>query len=161
MIGNNHNHRQLIGANVIDMRGKTTIRQLILLVYFAAGVISPISFPFHLGYSVPANPKWGRRTRPVICLMGGREPQEWLGTAPSTQLLHTNGLLNCDDFGGCWKSRTVDLHDGDWKSKPDSLCKHPVKCGDEYIPYCMSLIRPEYVAYLAQVSNNCLDASKI
>ena len=146
-LGANHYHKALVGKNIISMVGKTTIRELILLVYHSALVISPISFPLHLSQAVPFDPRYGRR--PCICLYGGREPQEWLAM-PSTQILHSNGLLSCNMKGGCWKSRTVPLHDGDAKDK--SLCLHPVQCGSEMIPQCMSLIRPEYVSYLVQVA---------
>ena len=140
-----HTHQHLVGKNVIDFVGKTSIRELILLVHHSYGVLTPISFPLHLGYSVPPAIRYQRKARPTICLAGGREPLEWLA-CPNTQFLHTNGLLNCNQSGGCWKSKTVQI-DAD-----KSLCLHPVKLGSEHIPYCMSLIRPEYVAYLIQAS---------
>src|SRR6185436_9364152 len=48
---------------VIDMRGKTSIRELIRLVYHARGVLCGVTFLMHLAAAVECSPDTGR-TRP-------------------------------------------------------------------------------------------------
>lgn len=134
-----HNHPELEAPNVTNMIGKTDIRQLIRLVYHSFGVISPVSFPFHLGYAI----EWKNRTRGIICIAGGRESAVWQ-TPPVGQYLHTIGMLDCCEAGGCWKSRVVPLNDGDDKDK--SLCLHPVHIENQVVPLCQQMITPSNVA---------------
>jgi hypothetical protein len=75
---------------------------------------------------------------------------------PHHQYIHTNGALFCCDDGGCWKSRTVPLDDGDEKDKPEHLCLNVVthelprvkgvRTVEEYaLPRCMDMISAEEV----------------
>ena len=122
---------------MIDLRGATSLRQLVRLVHHADGVISAVSLLMHLAAAVetPAAPP----NRPCVVIAGGREPPHWTAY-PHHQYLHTVGALRCCDAGGCWKSRTVALGDGD-KDKPDQLCLDVV--GD--LPRCMDLIGADEV----------------
>jgi len=141
-----HTHPTLTGNNLIDMVGKTDIRQLIRLVYNSFGVISGVSFPMHLAYAVPPHPRFQRAARANITIAGGREAAHW-EQGPSHHYLHTCGMLKCCDAGGCWKSRVVALDDGDKKN--ESLCVAPMMMEDgQWVPQCMAMIEVDDVANL-------------
>lgn len=127
-----HHHPPLEG--VVDLRGETDLRQLVRLMYFAQGVISPISLLMHLAAAVETPP--GRpQNRACVVIAGGREPPHWTAY-PHHQFIHTVGALRCCDNGGCWKSRVFPLGDGDEKDNPDQLCVDVVG----KLPRCMHLI---------------------
>ena len=141
-----HFHKPLQGSNVINLIGKTNIRQLIRLFYWSAGVITPVSFPMHLAAAVEVHPMYRRKTRPCIVIAGGREPAQW-EAYPNHQYLHTCGILPCCDNGGCWKSRITKLHDN--SSKDESICLRPVQSkSGQIIPECMNLITSDKVIEL-------------
>jgi len=129
--------------NVIDLRGKTDLRQFIRLMYHAKGVVCPVTFAMHAAAAVPM--KSGRRkNRPCVVIAGGREPQQW-EAYPHHRYLSTNGCLPCCDNGGCWVSRCQKVGDGDKKDR-ENLCQLPVKISkDLVIPKCMSMIEPRDV----------------
>ena len=132
-----HHHPPLDG--VVDMRGETDLRQLIRLVYHAQGVLSPVSLLMHLAAAVEV--KTGMPlNRPCVVVAGGREPPHW-AAYPHHQFIHTVGALRCCDHGGCWKSRTVPLGDGDEKDRPEALCVDVVSD----LPRCMDMITAEDV----------------
>lgn len=132
-----HYHPAL--RNVVDLRGKTTLRDLIKLVYFADGCITPVSLLMHLAPAI--EPRKGIKTRrPCVVVAGGREPPHW-EAYPTHAFLHTVGALPCCATGGCWRSRTLPLGDGDEKDKPENLCVDVV--GD--LPRCMDMITPRDV----------------
>lgn len=124
-----HHHPPLRG--VLDFRGKTHLRQLVRLMYHAQGVVCPVTLAMHLAAAVEV--KGGKpKNRPCVVVAGGREPAQW-EAYPHHQFIHTNGALFCCDQGGCWKSRTVALGDGDEKDRKlcldvvdlDSGCRLP------------------------------------
>jgi ADP-heptose:LPS heptosyltransferase len=132
-IGESGHHHPSLG-NVIDLRGKTDLRQLVRLVYHSQGVLTTVSLPMHLAAAVEEKyPK--PKNRPCVVVAGGREPPQW-EAYPHHQFIHTNGALLCCDNGGCWKSRVRPLGDGDEKDEQDNLCVDVV--GD--LPRCMDLI---------------------
>jgi ADP-heptose:LPS heptosyltransferase len=133
-----HHHPPLRG--VLDLRGKTELRQLVRLMYHAQGVLTPVSLLMHLAAAVEV--KGGRpRTRPCVVVAGGREPSSW-EAYPTHQFLHTNGALACCDAGGCWKARVVPLGDGSDADKPENLCVDVVG----RLPRCMDMITAEDMA---------------
>ncbi len=132
-----HHHPALEG--VIDLRGKTDLRQLVRLVYHSAGVVCPVTLMMHLAAAVETKKK-PPLNRPCVVVAGGREPPHW-EAYPSHQYLHTVGALPCCDHGGCWKSRTVPLGDGDSKDMPDNLCIDVV----DNLPKCMHMISADQV----------------
>ncbi len=140
-----HHHPPLEGA--LDLRGKTDLRQLVRLVYHAAGVLTPVNLLMHLAAAVETKPGMPKN-RPCVTVAGGREPPHW-EAYPHHQFLHTNGALPCCDDGGCWKSRVKPLGDGDANDDPDRLCVDVV--GD--LPRCMDLITAEQV--IASVALYC------
>jgi ADP-heptose:LPS heptosyltransferase len=134
---NGHHHPALRG--VMDLRGKTDLRQLVRLMYHAQGVLCPVTLTMHLAAAVEI--KGGKpRNRPCVVVAGGREPSQW-EAYPHHQFIHTNGALLCCDNGGCWKSRTEPLGDGDPKDQPGNLCGDVV----DGLPRCMDLITAEEV----------------
>ncbi len=136
---NEHNHPAL--KNVVDLRDKTNHRQFIQLMYRSAGVLTGVSYPMHLSTIPMFN--YNGRERPCVVVAGGREPPVW-EMYTNHQYLHTCGMLQCCDQGGCWKSRIVPLNDND--SKDRSLCVFPVKTGSgQVIPKCMDMITVEDV----------------
>jgi ADP-heptose:LPS heptosyltransferase len=127
--------------NTIDLVGKTNIRQFIRLMYHASGVISPVSFAMHLAAAVPTK---DGSFRPCVVIAGGREAPHW-EAYPGHQFLHTVGMLDCCDRGGCWKNRCCKVGDGDDKDK-EGLCALPVEINSRVsIPKCMTMITPEMV----------------
>lgn len=124
-------HPELEG--VLDLRGRTNLRQLIRLVYHADGVVCPVTFLMHLAAAVPT--KLAHRLRPCVVIAGGREPPHW-EAYPGQQFLHTVGLLPCCRTGGCWRSRTKPLRDGSHLNRREHLCVDVV--GN--LPRCMDMI---------------------
>ena len=135
----NHIHTPLVGPNVINLLDKTDIRQLIRLVYHSIGCIGGVSFLMHLAAAVETKPGYPE-ARPCVVVAGAREPLQW-EAYPNHQYIHRASCLPCSGHlgGGCWKSRTVPLHDGDRQDK--SLCELPVDDGyGQFIPKCMDMI---------------------
>jgi len=63
-------------------------------------------------------PKRGLKARrPCVVIAGGREPPHW-EAYPTHAFLHTVGTLACCLTGGCWRSRTRALGDGDETADP-------------------------------------------
>jgi ADP-heptose:LPS heptosyltransferase len=137
-----HYHPRLSG--VLDFRGLTPPRELLRLVYHAQGVICPVTFLMHLAAAVETKSGSGA-ARPCVVVAGGREPVAW-EAYPGHEFLHTIGQLPCCATGGCWRSRSVPLGDGDEKDRPEHLCADTV----EHLPRCMHLITPEHVAAAIQ-----------
>lgn len=132
-VGEGHHHHPPL-RGVVDLRGRTTLRQLVRLMYHAQGALSAVSLLMHLAAAVET--KAGMpRTRPCIVVAGGREPPHW-SQYPQQQFIHTVGALRCCENGGCWKSRTLPLGDGDEKDRPEHLCVDVVG----RLPRCMHMI---------------------
>jgi len=138
-----HYHPPLKG--VLDLRGKTTLRELIRLVYHADGILCPVTLLMHLAAAVPTPP--GRqRLRGCVVVAGGREPAHW-EQYPGHHFLHTIGQLDCCATGGCWKARTVPLGDGSPLDAPESLCRNVSVAG---LPRCMEIIKADTVCELIE-----------
>ena len=133
-----HYHPRL--TDVLDLRGTTSLRDLIRLVYHAQGVLCPVTLLMHLAAAVETRPdRPGARSCVVVA--GGREPPSW-EAYPGHQFIHSIGKLPCCADGGCWRSRSVPLGDGDEKDKPQHLCVDVVN----NLPRCMDMITPKRVA---------------
>lgn len=142
---NGHFHLPL--NNVVNLIGKTNLRELVRLVYHSSGVLCPVTLLMHLAAAVES--RHGLLNRPCVVLAGGREPSQW-EKYPHHRFLETNGALKCCDNGGCWKSRCSKVGDGDDKDNKD-LCLNPVetdidfKDGKLKIAKCLDMIKPEDV----------------
>jgi ADP-heptose:LPS heptosyltransferase len=132
-----HHHPPLDG--VIDLRGETNLRQLVRLMHHAHGALSAVSLLMHLAAAVETPAGW-LKNRPCVVVAGGREPPHFTAY-PHHQFIHTVGALTCCDNGGCWKSRTLPLGDGDDKDRPEELCVDVVGS----LPRCMDMITAEEV----------------
>ena len=147
-----HIHYEIDMPNVINLIGATDLRQLIRVVYHAAGVICPVTFLMHLSAAMPPKAGFPQR-KPCIVLSGSREPDQW-EMYPNHRYLSKSGCLPCNDgnfkegrSGGCWKSRTVSLGDND--DKDNSLCEFPVTIDEQnkiYVPKCMDMITSDEVS---------------
>lgn len=135
-----HYHPPLQG--VIDLRGRTTLRQLVLLVHHAEGVLCPVTLLMHLAAATP-RPKGVLGLLPCVIVAGAREPVHW-EAYPGHQFLHTVGTLPCCARGGCWRSRTVPLGDRSPHDEPERLCVRPRPSG---LPECMEAIEPRHVIH--------------
>ena len=137
-----HWHPKLTG--VVDLIGKTDLRQLIRLVYHSSGVITGVSLLMHLSAAIES--KHGLLNRPGVVIAGGREPVQW-EAYPHHRFLAVNGAMTCCDNGGCWNSRCQLVGDGD-KKDTEKLCLHPVNIRTKppiRIPKCMDMIKAEDV----------------
>ncbi|MBD3407257.1 MAG: ADP-heptose--LPS heptosyltransferase [Candidatus Lokiarchaeota archaeon] len=129
--GEGHYHQRL--HNVIDLIGKTDIRMFMRLMYHADGVVCPVTMAMHLAAAIPTKP--GKpKNRACVVTAGGREPSNFTFYT-NHQYLHTNGALKCCDNGGCWKSRTDRLGDGDHKD--NELCVDTVQFNGRKVQRCM------------------------
>ncbi len=121
-----HSHPRLAG--VVNLIGRTTTRELVRLVYHAAGGVGPITFLQHLCAA------W---QKPYVALLGGREPVPWV-TYPQQHTLHTVGAAwapaeGCCRSGACWRGKL-------------SECARPVREGlARPVGQCMARIKPEEV----------------
>jgi hypothetical protein len=133
-----HWHPPLQG--VINLVGRTNLRDFVRLMYHAEGVVCPVTLAMHLAAAVET-PSGDRGTRPCVVIAGGREPAHW-EAYPNHQYLSTNGALACCRNGGCWKSRCQLVGDGDAKDRQE-LCRQPVQVTPELrIPRCLDMITP-------------------
>jgi len=148
-----HMHTQL--DNALCLLGQTSVRDLIVNVYHAEGVVCGITFMMHLAAALD---------KPCVVLGGGREDVWWeaynefdnfkqFGPAASAvqmphQYLHTQGLLPCCRKG-CWRRRTVPLNDRrkspEGKLMDGSLCHQPVPIYGGFTPRCMDMITTDHV----------------
>lgn len=131
-----HHHPRLNG--VIDLRGKTDLRQLVRLIYHSHGVLCGVTAAMHLAAAVETKPGCSR-SRPCVVIAGGREPAHW-EAYPDHQFISTNGALSCCTRGGCWRARTFPLGDGD--DRDNHLCVDVVND----LPRCMDMITTAEVA---------------
>jgi hypothetical protein len=153
-----HNHPELKGKNLLSFIGETDLRQLIRLVWHSFGVITPVSLPMHLAYAIQPHHRYNRKSRACIVISGGREPNHWQAAA-NQQFLHTCGMLDCCDLGGCWKSRVTPIGDGD--SKDQDLCLYPVKLpSGQFIAKCMDMISVDEVCLLIKKYMDNMDKSE-
>jgi ADP-heptose:LPS heptosyltransferase/GT2 family glycosyltransferase len=124
---------------VIDLRGRTDLRQLVRLMHHAQGVLCPVTSLMHLAAAVETRapyPPW----RPCVVVAGGREPPHW-EAYPHHQFIHNVGTLPCCADAPCWRSRILPLGDGDRKDRPDDLCLDVVN----QLPRCMDQITADEV----------------
>jgi len=109
-----HNHPALDG--VLDLRGRTDLRQLFRLSHHAEGSINAVSLQMVIMQAL---------RKPCVIVAGGREGMRWQAINDH-RYLHTIGALDCCMEDGCWKSKfsnCLQLVDG--------------------VPRCMGMIQPE------------------
>lgn len=130
-------HRTLDGA--VDLRGKTSLRDLLSLIHNADGVICTITFAMHAAAALE---------KPCVVTAGGREEWWWEGYVRENpafkglnvnvphRFLHTMGLLDCcRGPRACWKNKVL-------KSEGDkSYCSYPhAEPEGQTVPLCQHMI---------------------
>ncbi len=130
-------HPKLHGT--VDLRGQTTLRQLIRLIYHAEGSLCGATALMHLTAAVPLKHET-RLFRPCVVVAGAREPAHWEAYSDH-EFIHTVGSLECAIESGCWKDRVRPLGDGDRKDASENLCRQPV--GN--LARCMDMITTDEV----------------
>jgi ADP-heptose:LPS heptosyltransferase len=130
-----HYHPRL--DNVIDLRGRTDLRQYIRLMHHAHGVVCPVTCAMHLAAAIETKPG-APAMRPCVVIAGAREPAHW-EAYPGHQFLQNVGAMHCSRGGGCWKARTRPLNDGDERDR--NLCIDVVN----ELPRCMDMITADHV----------------
>jgi ADP-heptose:LPS heptosyltransferase len=122
--------------NVIDLIDKTTLRDVISIVYHSEGSISGVSMLMHMAAAIPR--KDGFYGRPHVAIYGGREPLSF--TAYEHQILHTvNTMTCCDNNSGCMKSQVVPSG----RDEKETLCTRPIISDGKTIQTCMDKITPD------------------
>lgn len=137
-VGNSDDYHPPL-KNALDLRGKTSLREMVRLIYRAQGVLCPVTFLMHLAAAVECS-EARLKSRPCVVVAGGRESPHW-EAYPTHQFIHNVGALPCCAISGCWRSRIVPIGDGDEKDHPKHLCVD-VHNG---LPRCMDMITPEQV----------------
>jgi ADP-heptose:LPS heptosyltransferase len=105
---------------VIDLRGKTTLKELFSIIYHSDGVLCSVGLGAHLGCCVEGD-------RPVICIFGGRESA------------HRFPYKNLISFESNHKNRSCPHFDC------YSISRRCILGGDETPKRCFNDIRPEDV----------------
>lgn len=124
--GANDTHQLLTGA--IDLRGKTSIRELFMLTYHATFGCGHESFLHHVAAAFDT---------PFICIASGIYPRTWAEYNTETYLSRQGGM-DCCRSRGC----------GKWCI---SSCVHQEQLGSEIVPACMTRIKPaEVIAAIEQ-----------
>jgi hypothetical protein len=153
-------HYHPILHDAINNVGQTTLRQAIQLIYHSEGVIGPVSFQNHAAAAVPIkrpafplpprvlkekteNLLYGPPLRPNVVVAGGREPSQW-EQYPGSQYLSNVGTMDCCAHGGCFRSRCMEICDGD-DSDISNRCLHPVTMANVAYPECLVAIKPEQI----------------
>jgi ADP-heptose:LPS heptosyltransferase len=113
--------------HVTNLIGKTSFRQLMVLIRHSQGVLCPITCGMHLAAGCD---------KPCVVIAGGREPISW-AKYPSHTYLHTIGQLACCKNGGCFKTKVG--------SPGVKSCKHFVVTNQIKEAKCMNAITPDIV----------------
>jgi ADP-heptose:LPS heptosyltransferase len=116
-----HIHPPLKG--VLSLVGKTSLRQLIRLGYWADGMVGPISFQFVMAAAFE---------KPCVCVAGGKEGPRWQ-TYNWVRFINNVGCCPFAMADGCWKG-------GDSKT-----CENLVEFNGKQIPKCFNMITPEEI----------------
>ena len=138
-----HFHPKL--NNVVDLVGKTDLRQMFRIINNSEGVICTITSAMHIAAALG---------KPCVVTGAGREEWWWEAYSRdnpgledvrnllpvSHRYLHTIGKLDCCATKGCWKNKVQ-------KSESDkSFCRYPVQAEKgQMVPICMDLITVEKV----------------
>jgi ADP-heptose:LPS heptosyltransferase len=98
------NFQSVIKAdNCINKINKTSIRDLIRLIYQSVGTVSVVTAAMHISACFDKH---------AAVIAGGHEPW-WWEKYPGHDYFHTIGRLDCCRFGGCWKGKCENKNDQD------------------------------------------------
>ncbi len=90
-----HLHEEVKADNCLNKLGKTSIRDVIRLVYQSVGTLSVVTSIMHMAAAFD---------RHAAVVAGGHEPW-WWEKYPGHDYFHTIGALSCCKFGGCWEGK--------------------------------------------------------
>lgn len=131
--------------NVVDLTDKTTLRDVLRIIYHSSGVLTGVSFT-SLAATMEGPPDVIRLLRPAVVIGAGREPAHWQ-QMPGHFYLHRCGIFDCNEHGGCWNSRIDPLREA--PEKNGRICPHPVVTpSGQRIPLCMDMITVDEVVNL-------------
>ena len=132
-----HVHKPLEG--VINLIDKTRdLRDLLKVIHFSSGVLTPISAPLHLSAMPMHN---SSNPRPCVVLGGGREGVGFT-LYPNHHWFSTVGCLDCCRNKPCWRAKLLTSTDS---KKPP--CAHPVQIDGQWVPKCQAMIPPWLVVH--------------
>lgn len=130
----------------LNLVGKTNLRDMLRLIHHADGVVCGVTGAMHAAAALE---------RACVVIAGGREAWWWEGYVRENaglgglkvaaqlkmphRFLHTIGLLDCCTKRGCWRSKTIPLHDD------PSVCKYPILRPGQATPRCLDMISPAQV----------------
>lgn len=134
-VGSTTDHHPTL-RGVLDLRGRTRLRELVRLVHHSHGVVCGVTSLMHLAAAVDC-PQGRAPLRPCVVVAGGREPPHWEAYSHH-HFLHTMGALPCCESAPCWRSRVLPEGDGSDHDAPEWLCLD-VRPGP--LPHCMDLIQ--------------------
>ena len=154
-------HIQPPMSGVLNVVGKTNLRDMMWLIYHADGVICHVTVAMHMAAALH---------KPCVVIAGGREhwwweaycnvPEKTFGQQCPPhpiphRFLHTIGRLPCCECKGCWQNKVSPME----RDKAKMYCKMPVQDGrGQLYPRCMDLIQPEHVveAVMSYYKSNTL-----
>ncbi len=113
---------------VVNLVGKTSVRDLIRLAYHCEFGVGAVTFLHHVCAAF---------RKPYFCF-NSREPNAWI-QYPTSQIFGSNGLLPCNREHACWVNK-ADPNDTD-----TSRCALPVLVENEWVPKCLAMIDPAEV----------------
>ena len=113
----NDHHPSL--ENVFSLVGKTTLRELIQIIYRSDMTVGCISLQMVLAAAFH---------KPSVCVAGGKEQRSWQAQ-PFHRYLDVIGCLPCCREGGCWK--------GSYEQ---------CTCRVGGVPQCFAMVPPEEIA---------------
>lgn len=112
-----HIHPPLAGA--FNLIGKTDLRQLMRLAFWAHGTVGPLSFQFVISAAFE---------QPAVCVAAGKEGVKW-HLYPHIRHVCTNGAVDCCRWDGCWLGGE------------SGQCKKII----DHVPLCFRLIEPRTI----------------
>lgn len=124
-------HNYVPVSGVIDLVDKTSLRELMLLVYHSKGGVGPSTFLQHLCAAFE---------KPYVLVDSAREPASWM-TYPLQTSLIKHGTLACCSSGACWRTKL---------SGTSSLCSQVDDSGSVPVSRCIIMINPEQVVEAIQ-----------
>ena len=126
-VGQKKNHAIPLN-NTIDMIDKTSLEQLINIIYYSECVISPVTGIVHIA---------GAFNKPCIVLSGGRQPES-LTKYENSVYFGTINQLDCCMGKGCHRNK----FETDNEAKK---CLHCTKINDETTADCQLMTKPEMI----------------
>lgn len=137
---------KITGKNVVDYARKTTLRDLMRLVYCSQGVLTPPSGVLWLSLALP--PEEG--SRPVVCVNGTQEPAT-LTAFPEVR--HVGGM-KCPK-GHDAKDGCRCFYVGNQGGTPGRTCLQKVKLGDREYAKCLVDLSPKKVIDAVEEVTEC------